>query len=401
MTDRQLQFRVGLFVMAAFVLIGAMVFQFGELSSLWQKSYQLAVHFESVPGVHAGSPVRMSGLTIGEVRELALDETRGGVGVIIDIQERYLLRADAKAMLVTSLLGDSVIEFTPGTKRERLEPGTLLEGQMPLDPLSIVNRLDSKLTLTVASFEQTSAEWRKVGENLNGLMDTNRGNLNVVIERAAMALDEFTTTMQEAKRTVQSTNKVFADPKTQENLRQTLAALPELANETRQTITLARRTLESAQKNFDNLQDVTDPLAKSAGPIMAKLDRTLTNLDTLSSELAVLSKLAAKEDGSLRKLASDPELYRNLNRSAESLSILLDNLEPIVRDAHIFTDKVARHPELLGVSGAIRGSSGVKDANEAEPRRLRSEETNTASPAPAAGKRVSEKPSLLIPKMLK
>ena len=54
MSDRQLQFRVGLFVMAAFVLIGAMVFQFGELSSLWQKSYQLAVHFESVPGVHAG-----------------------------------------------------------------------------------------------------------------------------------------------------------------------------------------------------------------------------------------------------------------------------------------------------------------------------------------------------------
>ncbi|MBC7820627.1 MAG: MCE family protein [Planctomycetaceae bacterium] len=385
--------------MVAFALIGAMVFQFGELSSFWQKSYQLAVHFESVPGVHAGSPVRMSGLTIGEVRELALDETRGGVGVIIDIQERFQLRADAKAMLATSLLGDSVIEFTPGTKTQRLEPGTLLEGQMPLDPLAIVNRLDSKFSTTMASFEQTSAEWRKVGENINGLMDTNRGNLNVVIERAAIALDEFTITMQEAKRTVQSTNKVFADPKTQESLRQTLAALPELANETRQTITLARRTLESAQKNFDNLQDVTDPLAKSAGPIMAKLDRTLTNLDTLSSELAVLSKLAAKEDGSLRKLASDPELYRNLNRSAESLSILLNNLEPIVRDAHIFTDKVARHPELLGVSGAIRGSSGVKDAGEVEPRRLRSDETNSA--APATSKRASDKPNFAIPKMLK
>ncbi len=387
--------------MVAFGLIATMVFQFGELSSFWQKSYQLAVHFESTSGVHAGSPVKMSGLTIGEVRELALDENRGGVGVIIDIQERYILRADAKATLATSLLGDSVIEFTPGTLPQRLEPGTLLEGQMPADPLSIVSRLDSRLTTTMASFEQTSAEWRKVGQNINGLVDTNRGNLNDVIDRAAVALDEFTVTMQEAKKTMQSTNKVLADPKTQESLRQTLAALPELANETRQTISLARRTLESAQKNFDNLQEVTEPLAKSAGPIMAKLDRTLTNLDLLSTELAKLSKLAAKEDGSLRMLATDPELYRNLNRSAESLSILLNNLEPIIRDVHIFTDKVARHPELLGVSGAIRGSSGVKEPGEGEPRRLRPEETNNAAPAAPATKRASEKPNLTTPKMLR
>lgn len=398
MSDRQLQFRVGLFVLVAFGLIGAMVFQFGELTSLWQKSYQLAVHFESATGVHAGSPVKMSGLTIGEVREVALDESRGGVGVILDIQDRYLLRADAKAILATSLLGDSVIEFTPGTKPERLQPGTLIEGQMPLDPLSIVTRLDSKFSVSMASFEQTSAEWRKVAENINGLVDTNRGNLNDVVERAAISLHEFTITMQEAKQTLQATNKVFADPQTQENLRQTLAALPKLANETQQTIALARRTLESAQKNFDNLQDVTDPLAKSAGPMMAKLNRSLTNLDALATELAALSKIAASEDGSLRKLATDPELYRNLNNSAESLSILLNNLEPVVRDVHIFTDKVARHPELLGVSGAIRGSSGVKEATETEPRRLSADETNSATPA---AKRPAGKSSVTTPKMLR
>lgn len=398
MSDRQLQFRVGLFVLIALGLIGAMVFQFGELSSLWQKSYQLAVHFESAPGIHAGSPVKMSGLTIGEVREVALDEARGGVGVILDIQERYALRADAKAILATSLLGDSVVEFTPGTKSQRLEPGTLLEGQMPVDPLSIVSRLDSKLTTSVASFEQTSAEWRKVAENINGLMDTNRGNLNEVVERTATALHEFTSTMQEAKRTLQATNKVLADPATQDSLRQTLAALPKLANETQQTIVLARRTLESAQKNFDNLQDVTDPLAKSTKPLMTKLERSLTNLDALSTELAALSKLAASEDGSLRKIATDPELYRNLNRSAESLSILLNNLEPVVRDMHIFTDKVARHPELLGVSGAIRGSSGLKEASESEPRRLPSDEAKSAKPA---SKRTSGNENLATPKMLR
>ena len=396
MSDRQLQFRVGLFVLIALGLIGVMVFQFGELQSLWRRQYQIAVHFESAPGVHAGSPVKVNGLTIGTVREVALDDQRGGIGVILDIQEQYALRADAKPMLSTSLLGDSAIEFAPGVSAKRLEPGTLLEGQMPTDPFSIVNKLDAKLTLTLASFEQTSAEWRKVGQNLNGLLGTNQGQLNAVVERAATSLQEFTVTMQEARQTLQSANKVFADPKMQEHLRQTLAALPELAHETRQTITLARRTIESAQKNFDNLQNVTDPLAKSAAPIMTKLDRTLTNLDQLSGELAKLSKLAASEDGSLRKIVADPELYRNLNRSSESLSILLNNLEPIVRDMRVFTDKVARHPELLGVSGAIRGSSGIKNAAEAEPNRLRPDDGQRVTPA--TGTRTSNRPTSPWPK---
>jgi phospholipid/cholesterol/gamma-HCH transport system substrate-binding protein len=31
-----------------------------------------------------------------------------------------------------------------------------------------------------------------------------------------------------------------------------------------------------------------------------------------------------------------------------------------VRDLKIFSDKVARHPEIIGVGGALRGSSGLK-----------------------------------------
>ncbi|MCA9023317.1 MAG: hypothetical protein KDA74_24380, partial [Planctomycetaceae bacterium] len=51
-------------------------------------------------------------------------------------------------------------------------------------------------------------------------------------------------------------------------------------------------------------------------------------------------------------------------RSASSLTVLLNNLEPIARDIRIFSDKIARHPEILGVSGAMKGSSGLKDATE-------------------------------------
>ena len=41
--------------------------------------------------------------------------------------------------------------------------------------------------------------------------------------------------------------------------------------------------------------------------------------------------------------------------------ILLENLKPVVADLQVFSDKVARHPELLGVRGVVRGSDGSKD----------------------------------------
>jgi phospholipid/cholesterol/gamma-HCH transport system substrate-binding protein len=59
----------------------------------------------------------------------------------------------------------------------------------------------------------------------------------------------------------------------------------------------------------------------------------------------------------------------NLDRSAQSAALLLHNLEPIIRDLRVFSDKVARHPELIGVSGVLRGSSGLKYPEEAEPQR--------------------------------
>ena len=42
-------------------------------------------------------------------------------------------------------------------------------------------------------------------------------------------------------------------------------------------------------------------------------------------------------------------------------TVLLKNLEPVIRDLRIFSDKVARHPELLGVGGVLKGSAGVKE----------------------------------------
>lgn len=353
MTERQLQFRVGLLVITAGIVAAGLVFRFGEMRFLWEEHYAVGLHFDKAPGVERGTPVRKNGILIGSVKEVAFDEQRGGVNVLVDIRTRYPLRKDSIPMLNRSLLGDATIEFSPGKSRDLIRPGDRIEGASSQDPFEIVGRMESKLTETMDSFAATSAEWQNVGKNINGLVETNRGNLDVVIDEAAESLHQFTVTMRVA-------NKTLADPQNQENLRRTLAALPQMMEDTRVTIQSIRSAVVKADASLANLSEVTAPLAKRSNSIVTKLDSSVGNLEMLLGELNTFAKAVNRENGTLNLLATDPQLYRNLDQSAAALQTLMKNLEPAVRDLRVFSDKVARHPELIGVGGALKGSSGLK-----------------------------------------
>jgi phospholipid/cholesterol/gamma-HCH transport system substrate-binding protein len=334
------------------------------MRTLWESNYPVAIRFESAGGVQAGTPVRRNGVSIGRVREVQFSDAEAGVRVVVDIRRQHRLRADAEPQLVRSLLGDASIEFTPGTSDKFLRAGAFIHGRPAADPMEIVNRIEQQMTVTLESFRRTSHEWEGVGRSLNSVMQTNRGHIDDVMERTAEALEQFTLTMRRANAALAHVDHVLGDPQHQQSLKQTLAALPELVNDTRETIQAVGAAVRHVDQNLKNLNEVTTPLAQHSRTMAARLDATLGNVQTVSAELAQFSQKLNAEDGSLKKFVEDPELYRHLNRSAASLTVLLDNLQPIVRDLRIFSDKIARHPELIGVRGALRGSSGLKEPED-------------------------------------
>jgi phospholipid/cholesterol/gamma-HCH transport system substrate-binding protein len=369
MTERQIQFRVGMFVIVSVVAAVVMVFKFGAFQTYLRPKYNIAIRFRSAPGISVATPVRRNGVVIGSVTRVQFDDKNGGVIVRAAIEEGVRLWPDGHARLVSSLLGDSAIEFTPGHSEKSLKNGDTVEGEASTDAANIVARMEQNVNTVIDSFRDTSREWQTVGHNLNQLLETNQGNLQTVVQRAAEALTQVTQTMRLMDQTLQQTSRIVADPRTQENLRRTLASLPQLTGETQRTVTAVRMAVEKVDENLRNLGAITAPLSKRGVTLATHLESTLSNVDTLSGELAQFSKVLNSGDGSIRRLAADPQLYVNLNRSAESLAVLLQHLEPIVRDLRVFSDKVARHPELIGVSGALRGSSGLKETEDAEPSR--------------------------------
>ncbi len=154
----------------------------------------------------------------------------------------------------------------------------------PFDMTSIVMKMYAMLETTMASFEATSREWQVVARNINGIVQTNRGNLGVVVERTAKSLDDFSVTMQRAAQTFDNANRVIGDPQTVQNLRKAFAGLPQIVNETQQTITAMRQTVTSINGNLKNIEGVTEPLARHTTSIVVRLDNSLANLETLTGE---------------------------------------------------------------------------------------------------------------------
>ena len=367
MSERQLQFRVGVFVIFATVAMIVMVFEFGNLQNRLRPKYKVAIRFRSAVGISVGTPVRRNGVLIGSVTNVQFDDKSGGLVVHTEIKDGVRLWPDGHVRLVSSLLGDSAIEFTPGHSAKSLKDGDTVEGESAIDPLNMVGRMEQNVSNVIDSFEKTSQEWQSVGHNLNQILETNQGSLHDVVARAADALTQVTHTMKVMDETLEATSRLVADPRTQENLHRTLAALPTLTSETQKTLMVVRGAVQKMDENLTNLSDLTGPLSKRGVTLATHLENTLANMDLLTDQLAQFSKVLNSGDGSIRKLATDPDLYVNLDRSAQSAALLLRNLEPILRDLRVFSDKVARHPELIGVSGVLRGSSGLKYPEEAEP----------------------------------
>jgi len=91
-------------------------------------SYPLTASFRSIEGISVGSEVRLAGVKVGTVTELALNPATFFADATVTVRSDVLLPVDS-TILVSSegLLGGSFIEILPGGALENLEPGAEIE----------------------------------------------------------------------------------------------------------------------------------------------------------------------------------------------------------------------------------------------------------------------------------
>lgn len=343
--------------MVAIPLIAAILFLiFSDVKSIGHGTYTVYVRFKSAPGVSEGTPVRKNGLLIGRVGETEFASDNNSVIATLNIQANRKLGQNELCTIKGGLLGDAVIEFvsqgdTPTTKL--IQPGDYIDGTVTGNPLEAFANLEDDLSAAAGSVTEAGRQISRLAESVNKTLDTDDKQVQRILDKLEVSLDSF-------RNTTDNINGLFGDPTVQQELHRTIVEMPKLFQQSRETLDRMQDTIESANRNMRNLEGLTAPLGEHGDQLVGKIDSTVTKLDDLLAQFVQFGKQLNEENGSLGKLVRDPELYQNLNKAARNVEKLTTELRPIVRDVRVFSDKIARHPEQLGVRGALHKSSGIK-----------------------------------------
>ena len=355
MNDRVMQFRVGVVVLATAIIAGILIVLFGDLPSLVQATYPLKMSFTDARGIADGTPVRKNGILVGRVKSVMLDE-RGGVSVVADIDSYVPIYRDEQPRIATTLLGDAEIQLVPGVirpPRQKVAAEEVLQGAVSRDPFDIVATLEPKLGTALESLTEASTAVTKLSEDIDRLLLGDGDKFGVLVRKTEKALDDFSGAMA-------NINDVMGDPQTRANIKMSLAEMPQVLVDLRSSVQGIGTTLDTADRNLRNLEGLTRPLGERGAGMVAQIDTTIGRLDEVLQQAVFFTKALNESDGTLGRLVRDPRVYEDLAAAAANVKDISRELRPIIDDVRVFSDKIARHPEQLGVRGALDRRPGLK-----------------------------------------
>ncbi|MGH7560288.1 MAG: MlaD family protein [Gemmatimonadales bacterium] len=250
---------------------------------------EVVIIFPDAATLKRGSPVRVSGVTMGTVEDIQLEEV-GRVRVQISLSERIRPRRDATARLSSvGLVGDVVIKLDPGRAAEPLGD-TPIRGTVDAGITEIGATLSDKAGAVLTGLSQI--EYRKIADQLSTTL--------AGFDRLARVYgDTRSGPTAELTRTMESLRSVGA------RLDSTLAGLD------------LHRTSARADSVMDNLARLS---ADASG--------TARQLDSLVGRVR-------RGQGSLGRLVSDTAFY--------------DNAQRLLKSIQEFVDDLRKHPGKLGI----------------------------------------------------
>src|SRR6185295_10475730 len=108
--------KTGLMVLVCGAILAGLLFKVGNFT-FFQHGYTVKTRFHYTEGIKKSSPVRLSGVDVGEVKSIHLlygEETLAEVGLWL--KDGVKLNTDAKATVATlGLMGEKYVEIKPGT----------------------------------------------------------------------------------------------------------------------------------------------------------------------------------------------------------------------------------------------------------------------------------------------
>ncbi|MFQ5863805.1 MAG: MlaD family protein [bacterium] len=238
------EIKAGLIIFFGFaILVLFLVLIFGI--NIGEKTKEYQVYFKYIGGISEGSLVKYGGMDVGYVSEINLpqsDESR--ISLKIKIDEKTPVRIDSKAFITSiGIMADQHIEISTGKPGAQLLPsGSVIDSKEVLsfsqmaEPLGelntqlqeLVNRvgdifnennrahlasmmenMDHLLTEgqkhflnLVTNLEELSGQFADLSQDLNELMDKNKGNFDQTLTHLQATTEETSQLVSELRTTL-------------------------------------------------------------------------------------------------------------------------------------------------------------------------------------------------------
>jgi ABC-type transporter Mla subunit MlaD len=341
------------------VIVGFALSCFGILLFLWvtfggptpfrAKPYEIKVPFNEATQLAEQSDVRISGVNVGKVRNIALAPNGRQALATVDIDDKYApLPESTRAILRTkTLLGETYIELTPGNGNgpELADGGAVPEANVAesvqldeifrtFDPETrtafqtwmrdsaiAINGQGQSFSTAFAELEPTFSDLDK----LFRVLDTQRVAVGQLFRNGATSLQALRGRQGELASLIDSSDAVFETAARRDrDIEALFRAFPTFQDESR--LTLDR--LKAFAVN-------TDPLMRQLVPAAEQLSPTLIAFANLAPEakgffegLSTVIDLAPTGFPALRRLFRDdfPPLLRALDPFLRNLNPLLTGL---------------------------------------------------------------------------
>jgi phospholipid/cholesterol/gamma-HCH transport system substrate-binding protein len=361
MNEREMQFRIGFFVIVAGLTLTMLIIWFGESPSLLRKHTYVTVHYSEAPGVAEGIPVRKSGIRVGEVTSITFDERPNqpdGVLVTLSLDGKYHFRAGTVPRVNRTFIGDASIDLLPGTGTEWLELGDsprnapIIEGAVAPDP-------SKALAAVTIAFEKVGDTLKTIDKAANGLARVSENS-----DKLSEFLTTWRTTGQRVASAADGIDRFIKD--NEQDFKPAVANLRDVSRKLNETLDPATQdALRSGVKQFAVASGQLSTSLASAAPLFKDLGAPVNSVPTtdfgqavrrlnlITSDVNLLTQTLRGRDGKLnsegsfQRLVTQKELYENVNHFATSGTAAFEGLKPVIAAFRAFAERISRDPSAL------------------------------------------------------
>jgi phospholipid/cholesterol/gamma-HCH transport system substrate-binding protein len=286
------------FALSCFGLLLFLWLAFGGPIPLKPESYRFTVPFDEATQLAVESDVRISGVSVGKVKRVDLDD-EGFAEATIEMEERYApVPSDTRAILrQKTLLGETYVELTPGSDDAPTLPE---DGDLPVAQVSDAVQLDEIFRTfddrTRSAFQAwmqgQAAALRGRGDDLSvaiasldpfaeqaeralRILDTQDRAVSQLVRDGGETFQALSERRGQLSGLISNAQQVFATTAARnEELADTFEVFPTFLRESRTTLT-----------RLEQFADDTDPLVLALRPAARELDPTLVQTARLAPEL--------------------------------------------------------------------------------------------------------------------